>query len=294
MIRPSSSRITTTKSIITATMLLYSPAPHIEDSVQSSLEHHYRQRLLCQHLEQCYTQSLEPLTTRGRPAATNSAESESQDPIADSQASSIGDSGERTSILTLSQRLEGILSSTAHAGSLWGVSLADDSAERDSLLAAFLRAREWDVESADAFLRDTLAWRREQGFEGSSGSSGSSSSDGGAAPADVAAARLDFPDDTIRTLQGTELDEHSGKHTHTVVTHTVVVIRMGLITLEGLRAVEELVQWRVRMQEVSATAILPTDHAPSVTIDRHGVRLVCARQAAHHHGPLPWSPAACE
>jgi len=225
-------------------MLLYSPAPHIEDSVQSSLEHHYRQRLLCQHLEQCYTQSLEPLTTRGRPAATNSAESESQDPIADSQASSIGDSGERTSILTLSQRLEGILSSTAHAGSLWGVSLADDSAERDSLLAAFLRAREWDVESADAFLRDTLAWRREQGFEGSSGSSSSSSSDGGAAPADVAAARLDFPDDTIRTLQGTELDEHSGKHTHTVVTHTVVVIRMGLITLEGLRAVEELVQWR--------------------------------------------------
>ena len=59
MIRPTSSRITTTKSLVTATMLFYAPAPHIEDTVQSSLEHHYRQRLLCQHLEQCYTQSLD-------------------------------------------------------------------------------------------------------------------------------------------------------------------------------------------------------------------------------------------
>jgi hypothetical protein len=207
MIRPSSSRITTTKSLVTATMLLYAPAPHIEDTVQSSLEHHYRQRLLCQHLEQCYTQSLEPLKKEGVPEAPSSAES--QAPTADSQAAH-GESAELASIASLSQRLTGIRASTGHTGRLWGVELADESAARSSLLAAFLRAREWDVESADTFLRETLTWRRENGVEGSSGSSGSSA--------------LSFPDDTIHHRRGTGSDGQP---------RTVVVIRLGQVTLEG-------------------------------------------------------------
>jgi len=207
MIRPSSSRITTTKSLVTATMLLYAPAPHIEDTVQSSLEHHYRQRLLCQHLEQCYTQSLEPLKKEGVPEAPSSAES--QAPTADSQAAH-GESAELASIASLSQRLAGIRASTGHTGRLWGVELADESAARSSLLAAFLRAREWDVESADTFLRETLTWRRENGVEGSSGSSCSSA--------------LSFPDDTIHHRRGTGSDGQP---------RTVVVIRLGQVTLEG-------------------------------------------------------------
>ena len=210
MIRPATSRITTTKSLVTATMLLYAPAPHIEDTVQSSLEHHYRQRLLCQHLEQCYTQSLEPLKTQGV------SEAESQAPAADSQTA-YGESAELASIATLSQRLAGILAVTGYAGSLWGVELADELAARNSLLAAFLRAREWDVERADTFLRETLIWRRENGLEGSSGSSGSSASD-------VAAARLDFPDDTIHHCHGTGPDGQP---------RTVVVLRLGQVMLEG-------------------------------------------------------------
>ena len=205
--------MTTTKSLVTATMLLYAPAPHIEDTVQSSLEHHYRTRLLCQHLEKCYTQSLELLKTEGVPEAPSA---ESQASAADSQAAD-GETAELASIASLSRRLAGIRASTGYAGRLWGVELADESAARSSLLAAFLRAREWDVESADTFLRETLTWRRENGLEGSSGSSGSSASDN-------AAARLSFPDDTIHHRRGTGPDGQP---------RTVVVIRLGQVLLEG-------------------------------------------------------------
>ena len=92
--RPTSSRITTTKSLVTATMLFYAPAPHIEDTVQSSLEHHYRQRLLCQHLEQCYAQSLEPLKTD---ELTEAPSSVSLISAADSQAAA-SESAELASI----------------------------------------------------------------------------------------------------------------------------------------------------------------------------------------------------
>ena len=51
------------------------------------------------------------------------------------------------------------------------------------------------------------------------------------------------PDDTIRTLRGTGPDGQP---------RTIVVIRMGRVTLEAIRSGEELVQWRVAMQEVRA------------------------------------------
>lgn len=211
MMRPTSSRITTTKSLVTATMLFYAPAPHIEDTVQSSLEHHYRQRLLCQHLEQCYAQSLEPLKTD---ELTEAPSSVSLISAADSQAAA-SESAELASIAELSRRLAGIRESTGLAGRLWGVELADESAARSSLLAAFLRARDWDVERADAFLRETLTWRREHGLEGSAGSAGS---DG------AAAGRLSFPNDTIYHCRGTGPDG---------LPRTLVVVRLGQVAIEG-------------------------------------------------------------
>lgn len=211
MMRPTSSRITTTKSLVTATMLFYAPAPHIEDTVQSSLEHHYRQRLLCQHLEQCYAQSLEPLKTD---ELTEAPSSVSLISAADSQAAA-SESAELASIAELSRRLAGIRESTGFAGRLWGVELADESAARSSLLAAFLRARDWDMERADAFLRETLTWRREHGLEGSASSAGS---DG------AAAGRLSFPDDTIYHCRGTGPDG---------LPRTLVVVRLGQVAIEG-------------------------------------------------------------
>lgn len=236
MMRPTSSRITTTKSLVTATMLFYAPAPHIEDTVQSSLEHHYRQRLLCQHLEQCYTQSLDgwsavqsldtlkrldTLKTDGVPEPPSSASlisaADSQAAAADSQAAA-AESAELASIAELSRRLAGIRASTGFAGRLWGVELADESAARKSLLAAFLRARDWDVERADAFLRETLTWRRENGLEGSAGSAGSAGSDG------AATARPSYPDDTIHHRRGTGPDG---------LPRTLVVVRLGQVAIEG-------------------------------------------------------------
>ena len=242
-VRPTSRITSPAKTLVTATMLL--SRQHHEPSVQSSLDHHFRQRLLCQHLEQCYTQSLEPLKTQGRLEASGSAASLQPLPASKSKASA--------SIDALSQRLSSILSSTGHASSLWGVSLAGESAERDSLLAAFLRAREWDVESADLFLRETLVWRRERGLEGLPSSAAASHD--GAAPADEAAQRLGFPDDTIRTLRGTGPDGQP---------RTIVVIRIGRVTLEAIRSGEELVQWRVAMQEVRARTTRLEPPAPRV------------------------------
>ena len=152
MMRPTSSRITTTKSLVTATMLFYAPAPHIEDTVQSSLEHHYRQRLLCQHLEQCYTQSLDgwsavqsldtlkrldTLKTDGVPeppgapsSATLISAADSQAAAADSRAAA-AESAELASIAELSRRLAGIRASTGFAGRLWGCLLYTSPSPRD-------------------------------------------------------------------------------------------------------------------------------------------------------------------
>ena len=107
---------------------------------------------------------------------------------------------------------------------VWGVGLAADSAERASLLAAFLRAREWDVDDAATMLAETFAWRRAQSIDGK-----------GAAPH-----ALDglFPDDEIRTVAAPD-----GRR------KTYVVLKLGALTRDAFADAGELVAWRVRMAE---------------------------------------------
>ena len=200
------------------------------------------QTLACAHLESCYAKSLMSLNLAPHLLSTRFG-LETMD--------------KEAAIDALIDRLPAIVRSSfglgaAHAVTVWGVGLLDDTATRRSLVGAFLRAREWDVDAADAFLRETIAWRHEEGIEA----------------VDVresVASELGFPDDAICTIDDGQ-------------PRTVVILAMGKVSLEGLRDVNAFVEWRIRMQERACRALAPhwpkAPHGPKYTLvlDCEGLR----------------------
>jgi hypothetical protein len=108
---------------------------------------------------------------------------------------------------------------------IWGVPLAEDTKERRSLLAAFLGAREWELERAETFLSETLTWRRENNV---------------GADIDSLPEPEIFPNDAVHTVTEKGADGRP---------QTFVVIRLGSVTKEALARVDDFVAWRVREQE---------------------------------------------
>ena len=137
----------------------------------------------------------------------------------------IGNHREEAAVKSLAARLPAILKEAGwKRGNLWNVPLRRPSVERSSLLAAFLRAREWNVQDATTMLIETLRWRRENDVDNLIGPDEETS------PAYVA-------DDRIFSRM-----EPSGPITY-------VVVRMGRVGKEAFYSASEYVRWRVRMQE---------------------------------------------
>ena len=196
---------------------------------------------LASHLERCYFQQLEQMPggaaryeglsePEAAPCDHHEGRHERELPSCEaaSTASKADDDCtelEAEAVLALADRLPGILQRagcTSVDARLWGVNLGEDTAgERASLLAAFLRAREWSVDAADDFLASTLKWRREKGID----ARGMLTFDAHAGPAGQ------FPDDAVRTIEST-LSDGSPR--------TFVVLAMGRVTFEGLQRVEEV------------------------------------------------------
>lgn len=156
--------------------------------------------------------------------------------------SSIGAVAEANAARQLEQRLPRIIEAAGCAASqaiLWGVDLTSSSPSRSSLLSAFLRAREWDVDRAEPFLVETLSWRREHAIN----ANGMSTQLADDTP-------WGFPDDAI-------------VHAHTAGAdgqpRTYVVIRLGKVPLQGLQAVDAFVAWRIRMQERACRRLADSD-----------------------------------
>jgi len=152
---------------------------------------------------------------------------------------SIGDEAEAAAIKSLAKLLPSILkrAGCAPKTSIWGVELAADKlGQRSSILAAFLRAREWRVDEAEAFLIETLTWRRENGVGVDYGSGAAANQTG----VKGEEAEAPFPDDLMRTVDGRGSDGQP---------RTFIVLSLGKITREQLSRVDDFVAWRVRMQE---------------------------------------------
>ena len=205
---------------------------------------------LASRLEQRYASHLDSLLNR-----------QSEQPIGTDGKLSIGAAAEAKAVRGLSSRLPTILASAGceASTSIWGVSLATDDDERTSLLAAFLRAREWDVSKAESFLEESLTWRRESGLDQPSSEASSSSASASAA----------FPDDIIATSDATDA---AGRP------RTFVVLRLGALPRESLQLVDEMVAWRVRNQERACATLREqwanTPRGPTYTLilDCHGLR----------------------
>ena len=187
-----------------------------------------------EHLEHCYRLSLERrlstseakgekyLRERDQRSAVSTLKSEELPPT-DGKLS-VGAEREAQAVSQLGKRMDSILkrSGCTTGYTLWGIDLAAESIERASLLAAFLRAREWSVDEAEDFLCATLSWRRENSIDGDTASSD------------------EFPDDIIE-VRGT--------------TKPYIIIRLGKLSKEDLSRVEDLVAWRIRMQERTCQAL---------------------------------------
>lgn len=176
------------------------------------------------HLEACHAKpSARPAyEQQQQQQASVEAEVESH-----AQPSSSVSAHEAQAIEQLAARLPNLLkeSDCPPSTTVWGVSLAEDTAERKSLLAAFLGAREWELERAESFLAETLAWRRENNV---------------GADIEVLEEPDVFPNDAIHTVSRKGPDGRP---------QTFVVIRLGVITKEALSRVDDFVAWRVREQE---------------------------------------------
>jgi hypothetical protein len=152
---------------------------------------------------------------------------------------SVGSAREQAAVLELAKRLPLIfdgIEAEQSTTSLWGVSLAKDTPERRSLLATFLRAREWAVDTierpeggAEEFLRETLIWRTENRVSS------------------AGEPNADFPEDELHTIDGLGPDGQP---------RTFVVIRPGLLSKTALQRLDEFVAWRIR-QQVPAFAHTP-------------------------------------
>jgi len=198
------------------------------------------------HLEQCYALTLERALTpiedpRGTWQSTDDcvascgegATSERADVLTGADGKvSVGAAGEHAAVAELGERLPAICACccASQATTLWGVDLSRDSAERASLLSAFLRARDWSVDASELFLRETLAWRREQGMLLPGG--------GGTACGESEAPATSLPDDQICT----RLDADGKPRTY-------VIISMGSVSREALERPEGFVRWRILQQE---------------------------------------------
>lgn len=231
-------------AVVVAAALLQSEAPH-------SLPSTWDTNAL--HLEQCYALTLErALTPIEDPRGTWQSTDDCVASCGEGAASevlrvptkgadgkvSVGAAGEHAAVKELGERLPAICACccTSLATTLWGVDLSHDSAERASLLSAFLRARDWSVDASELFLRETLAWRREQGMlhgmlRPGGGGSGMACGESGAPAASL-------PDDQICT----RLDADGQLRTY-------VIISMGSVSREALERPEGFVRWRIQQQE---------------------------------------------
>ena len=203
------------------------------------------QTLAAAHLENCYAAQLKSMDGAPPPSACTIPPF-TQDSMED----------KRAAIDALVARLPAIVRSTPET-SVWGVQLVDDTPACRSLLAAFLRAREWDVNDADSFLRNTLAWRHQNRIER-------------ILESEPVAPEFWFPDDAIRTI-----DDGTGPDGQP---RTIVVLAMGKISLEALRDINAFVDWRIRMQERACHALAThwtsAPHGPKYTLvlDCNGLR----------------------
>ena len=160
------------------------------------------------HLESCYA-----LPAHDVAKAAEHGEAGS------SSSSSSRSASESAAVELLASRLPHIFEQSAcppgACQMMWGIPLADESASRDALLAAFLGAREWEVDRAESFLIETLAWRRENSV--------------GEDVEEQSEPEL-FPKDMVRTITQKDADGQP---------QTFVVIKLGTITKEALHRVDD-------------------------------------------------------
>jgi hypothetical protein len=185
---------------------------------------------LASHLEQCYARHLERLAMPRSDDPCTSADSK----VIIGEAAS-GEAHEAGALSSLSVRLPRILRQSGAASTLWGVRLDEAAAERSSLLAIFLRARDWNVDRAESFLLEMLTWRREQAID-----------EVQSRPPTASKIPELWPDDIISTARGRGADGQP---------HTFVVVRLGRLSLRQLQRVEDFVAWRIRQQERACLAL---------------------------------------
>jgi len=184
---------------------------------------------------------------------------------ADGKAS-IGAEHEARAVNSLAQRLPHVLRQSGGSSRLWGVRLDDATRERSSLLAAFLRAREWDVDRAESFVLETLTWRHEEAID---------STESRAMPQSELAEA--FPDDIIRTARGRGADGQP---------HTFVVVRLGRLSLRQLQCIDDFVAWRIRQQERACRELIdqwrcaPRGPTYTLVLDCAGLRPIHFGRAA--------------
>lgn len=185
------------------------------------------------HLESCYA-----LPAHDVAKAAEHGDADEQ--AGSSSSSSSRSASESAAVELLASRLPHIFEQSAcppgACQMMWGIPLADESASRDALLAAFLGAREWEVDRAESFLIETLAWRRENSV--------------GEDVEEQSEPEL-FPKDMVRTITQKDADGQP---------QTFVVIKLGTITKEALHRVDDFVAWRVREQERACFHLGKTEH----------------------------------
>ena len=223
-------------------------------TMQEAAEH--STSYMASHLERCYESSLERMFDEDLVACHELV-------AGDDGKWSIGAEQEAEAVRQLSSRLPSILEAAgSDATSLWGVTLTDDdSAERASLLAAFLRARKWRVDEAEEFLLETFTWRKANHID---------DADARGDPPPTA-----FPADQICVRRNR--DEEPPQ--------MFVYLHLGSLELDMFRQVENFIKWRVREQEKACEQLSKHQHwkhsprGPTYTLV-----LDCAGLRPYHFG----------
>lgn len=219
---------------------------------------------LSSHLELSYAQYLEQALRIPSPRP-HTAPTRRMDSV-DGKVSA-GAEYELHTVQQLGQALPDILDVSGYDARnlLWGINLKDDSKERSSLLAAFLRAREWDVSRATEFLTETLSWRSSEGINA----------------IDCVEASHDLDDSTLWRDDAIRTAERPGAEGKP---RTFVVISMGGVTREGLQQVDAFVRWRIRMQERACAHLGSAHWQRSPRGPTYTLVLDCAGLRPHHFG----------
>ena len=208
------------------------------------------------HLEACHAKPCSPpLHEQQQSEASSSSTS--------SEAAGTSQPPEAIAIQVLETRLPHVLAASAWPANatVWSINISHASEERESLLAAFLGAREWDVARAEAFLIDTLTWRREHRI-GTDVEESAMEASVDAHVNDEASGSSLFPHDAIQVVRD---PAGGGKRLY-------VVVRLGRIRREELSRVDDFVAWRVREQERVCLALGAASEWEQAAAVRSGAR----------------------